>query len=56
MTDDAREPRIDLDAFLAEAAESGGAERANAQTFLNGLADALAELGLVQHVGDAYTM
>ena len=41
MSDDAREPRIDVDAFLADAAKSGGAERANAQTFLNGLADVL---------------
>ncbi|PAP74903.1 hypothetical protein B1759_16705 [Rubrivirga sp. SAORIC476] len=32
---------MDVDAFLADAAKSGGAERANAQTFLNGLADVL---------------
>lgn len=38
---DAPEPRIDVDAFIADAAKSGGAERANAQSFLNGLADVL---------------
>ncbi|PAP78616.1 hypothetical protein BSZ37_01960 [Rubrivirga marina] len=32
---------MDLDEFLRDAAASGGAERANAQTFLNGLADVL---------------
>ena len=41
MPEDAREPRIDLDAFLASARASAGAERANAQTFLNDLADVL---------------
>ena len=34
-------PPADLDAFLDAAAKSGGGERANAQTFLNGLADVL---------------
>lgn len=38
---DPHEPRIDVDEFIREAAESGGAERANAHKFLDGLADVL---------------
>ncbi|MEM1057109.1 MAG: DNA methyltransferase [Bacteroidota bacterium] len=39
MPDDA--PRLDPATFIAEASASGGAERANAQKFLDGLADVL---------------